>query len=175
MTIPPQANRLLWIPISMSRSTRRRPTSSAQEFCSLLRSPASSTCGFRLVHPALCTAPAIERILIIGGGDGGTAREVLRHRQVREVVMVEIDERVVSVAQLYLPCIGTGFGDPRLNLRIGDGVRYLADKAGVARGCTLAEEDFRAASALGMRNEAKEKKVCLGNIRQATGDGGEQK
>jgi spermidine synthase len=80
-----------------------------------------------LVHPALCTAPAIERILIIGGGDGGTAREVLRHRQVREVVMVEIDERVVSVAQRYLPGIGTGFGDPRLDLRIGDGVRYLAD------------------------------------------------
>jgi spermidine synthase len=80
-----------------------------------------------LVHPALCTAPVIERVLIIGGGDGGTAREVLRHDAVREVVMVEIDERVVSVAQQYLGGIGTAFSDSRLDLRICDGVQYLRD------------------------------------------------
>ena len=80
-----------------------------------------------LVHPALCTAPSIERVLIVGGGDGGAAREVLRHPGVQDVVMVEIDERVVSIAQHYLPDIGTAFTDPRLKLCIGDGVRYVHD------------------------------------------------
>ena len=80
-----------------------------------------------LVQPVMCTAPAIDRVLIVGGGDGGTAREVLRHQAVREVVMVEIDERVVSVAQQYLPGIGSAFSDQRLELRIDDGVRYLRD------------------------------------------------
>lgn len=79
-----------------------------------------------LVHPALTTAPCIERVLVIGGGDGGTVREVLRHDEVAEVVMVEIDERVVQVCQEFLPGIGTAFSDPRLSLRIGDGVAYLA-------------------------------------------------
>jgi spermidine synthase len=80
-----------------------------------------------LVHPAMTTAPSIERVLIIGGGDGGTAREVLRYDSVREVVMVEIDESVVRVCREFLPGIGTAFEDPRLELCIGDGVRYLAE------------------------------------------------
>ncbi|MDX1389204.1 MAG: spermidine synthase, partial [Acidobacteriota bacterium] len=44
-----------------------------------------------LVHPALTTAPSIRRVLVIGGGDGGTVREVCRHPEVERVVMVEID------------------------------------------------------------------------------------
>ena len=85
-----------------------------------------------LAHPVLCSAPTIARVLIIGGGDGGTAREVLRHDPVQEVVMVEIDERVVRVAQQYLASIGTAFCDPRLDLRIGDGVQYLRDAPDVS-------------------------------------------
>ena len=49
-----------------------------------------------LVHPALCGAAAIERVLVIGGGDGGTARECLRHPGVRRLDMVEIDGRIRS-------------------------------------------------------------------------------
>jgi len=82
-----------------------------------------------LVHPACTTAHSIERVLVVGGGDGGTAREVLRHAGVREVVMVEIDERVVRVAQQHLPGIAAALRDPRLELRIGDGVRFLAEAA----------------------------------------------
>ena len=80
-----------------------------------------------LVQPVMCTAPKIERALIIGGGDGGTAREVLRHQAVKELVMVEIDERVVRVAQQFLPGIGTAFADPRLQLRFEDAVQYVHD------------------------------------------------
>lgn len=80
-----------------------------------------------LVQPAMCIAPNIERVLVIGGGDGGTAREVLRHRSVKELVMVEIDERVVRVAQQFLPGICSSFTDPRLQLCFEDGVRYVLD------------------------------------------------
>ncbi len=80
-----------------------------------------------LVHPALCTAPSIERVLVIGGGDGGTAREVLRHPSVKQCVMVEIDERVVRACQEHLPKLGDGvWEDPRLDLRFDDAVNMVA-------------------------------------------------
>jgi len=78
-----------------------------------------------LVHPALTTAPRIERVLVIGGGDGGTVREVLRHPDVNHCVMIEIDELVVEVSQEYLPGIGTAWDDPRLDLRFIDGIDYV--------------------------------------------------
>ena len=78
-----------------------------------------------MVHPALTTAPCIERVLVIGGGDGGTVREVLRYREVSEVVMVEIDPRVVAVCREFLPTVGSSFDDPRLKLRFEDGVAYV--------------------------------------------------
>ena len=56
-----------------------------------------------LVHPALCSAESIERVLVIGGGDGGTARECLRHGGVQQLDMVEID--AVSYTHLTLPTI----------------------------------------------------------------------
>jgi spermidine synthase len=80
-----------------------------------------------LVHPALCTAPEARRVLIVGGGDGGTAREVLTHPSVEKVVMVEIDRRVVEVCREHLPRIGPDWDDPRLELRIEDGVRYVRE------------------------------------------------
>lgn len=79
-----------------------------------------------LVHPALCSAPSIERVLVIGGGDGGTVREVLRHSGVKTCVMVEIDERVVATCQQHLGSIGRGaWDDPRLDLRFEDGVEFV--------------------------------------------------
>lgn len=80
-----------------------------------------------LVHPALTTAPRIRRVLVIGGGDGGTVREVLRHRGVEHVEMVEIDGQVVSACKEYLPTIGTAWDDPRLHVRIADGAAFVRD------------------------------------------------
>lgn len=80
-----------------------------------------------IAHPALTSAERIDRVLVIGGGDGGTVREVLRHEGVREAVMVEIDARVVEVCKQYLPAIGSAFDDPRLELLIDDGVAYVAN------------------------------------------------
>ena len=76
-----------------------------------------------LVHPALCGAHAIDRILVIGGGDGGTARECLRHPEVQHLDMVEIDGRVVELSKEHLPGIGgSAWTDPRFQLTVGDGI-----------------------------------------------------
>jgi spermidine synthase len=79
-----------------------------------------------LVHPALCTAEHLGRVLIIGGGDGGCAREVLRHPEVREVRMVELDALVIDACQEHLSGVGA-WDDPRLHVQIGDGVAYVKD------------------------------------------------
>ncbi len=78
-----------------------------------------------LVQPPLNCAPSIERVLVIGGGDGGTVREVLSHKEVEKVVMVEIDGVVVDASKKYLSSIGRAWEDPRLELRIADGIEYV--------------------------------------------------
>jgi len=79
-----------------------------------------------LVHPVMLAHPNPKRVLIIGGGDGGTLREVLRH-DVEKVTMVEIDETVVEVSRIYLGIDRGAFEDPRAELIIGDGVKYLEE------------------------------------------------
>lgn len=80
-----------------------------------------------LVHPALFAHPSARRVLVIGGGDGGTLRRVLEHRVTR-AVMVELDSAVVEVCARYLPEIAAGaFDDRRAELVIGDGTRFVAE------------------------------------------------
>ncbi len=83
-----------------------------------------------IAHVPLFVHPSPRRVLIIGGGDGGTAREVLRHLSVEQVVMVEIDSVVVDACRKYLPAVSRSLDDPRLELRIEDGVRYVAQTDG---------------------------------------------
>jgi spermidine synthase len=73
----------------------------------------------------LCSHPSPERVLIVGGGDGGVAREVLKHPAVREVHQVEIDGRVVELSKKYLPFMACGFDSPKMNLTIGDGFEFM--------------------------------------------------
>src|SRR6056297_3330549 len=74
-----------------------------------------------LVHPALTTAKSIERVLIIGGGDGGTAREVLRHEGVKHVDLCEIDGQLLDAVREHMPEIGA-WEDERLHVHALDGV-----------------------------------------------------
>jgi spermidine synthase len=83
-----------------------------------------------LVHPALTVAPQIKRVLVIGGGDGGTVREVLRYREVQKVVMCELDGLVVETCKEHLKAFNVPWDDPRLDVRIGDGVAFLRDYSG---------------------------------------------
>ncbi|MCB0220427.1 MAG: polyamine aminopropyltransferase [Chrysiogenetes bacterium] len=80
-----------------------------------------------IAHPAMTTAPNIERVLVIGGGDGGTVREVLRYPQVKFCKMVEIDGLVIEQSKEHLPMIGTAWDDPRLDLVVGDGIAYVKE------------------------------------------------
>ena len=82
-----------------------------------------------LSHPAILAHGAVERVLVIGGGDGGCIEEVLKHA-VERVVMVELDGDIVTLSQKYLPTISNGaFEDPRLELVLADGARYAAETA----------------------------------------------
>ena len=78
-----------------------------------------------LAHVPLFSHPKPKRVLIIGGGDGGTLREVMKHKGVR-ATLVEIDQMVVEKSQEYLPGIGTAFKNPRAQVLFEDGDRYLA-------------------------------------------------
>ena len=80
-----------------------------------------------IAHVPLFVHPSPRRILVIGGGDGGTVREIMRHPGVERVVMVEIDEMVVNVCKKYLPDVSCALDDTRLELKIGDGVRFVAE------------------------------------------------
>jgi spermidine synthase len=80
-----------------------------------------------LVHPAMLSVKSPRRVLVVGGGDGGTVREVLRHPEVEQVVMCELDEQVTRACQEHMPDMRVPWDDPRLDLRFGDGVAFLRD------------------------------------------------
>lgn len=84
-----------------------------------------------IVHPALqifesVTGP-VKNVLVIGGGDGGTIREVCKYPSLEKVTMVEIDEAVVRASKMHLPTIASEFSNPKLNLIIGDGIKFVAE------------------------------------------------
>lgn len=66
-----------------------------------------------------------KRALVIGGGDGGTVRELLKHDSYDEVVMVEIDEKVIEASKEFLPSIAAALEHPKLNLIVDDGIKYV--------------------------------------------------
>jgi spermidine synthase len=81
-----------------------------------------------MVHVPMLSHPNPEEILIIGGGDGGILREVLKYDSVSSVTMVEIDSKVIDLCQEYLPMISAGaFEDKRTSLVIMDGAAYVQD------------------------------------------------
>lgn len=79
-----------------------------------------------LTHVPILAHGEAKRVLIIGGGDGGMLREVLKHQNVEHVTMVEIDLAVVDMCKQWLPNHSAGaYDDPRVNLVIDDGVKFV--------------------------------------------------
>ncbi|OHA65162.1 MAG: spermidine synthase [Candidatus Wildermuthbacteria bacterium RIFCSPHIGHO2_02_FULL_49_9] len=84
-----------------------------------------------IYHEMLCQAPlflhpSLGNVLIIGGGDGGALREVLKHRSVKKAVVVEIDGKVVKLSRKYLPFLSkNAFSDKRTKLVIEDGKKFI--------------------------------------------------
>lgn len=79
-----------------------------------------------LVHPAMVSHPGPRRVLIVGGGEGATAREAERYKDVEEVQMVDLDGELIEIVKKYLPWGRKGFEDPRLKLVIAEGREYLS-------------------------------------------------
>ena len=78
-----------------------------------------------LVHVPLMAHPDPKRVLIIGGGDGGTLREVCKHPGVEQAIQVEIDGRVVELCKEFLPQTAVGYDHPKAELVLGDGLAYV--------------------------------------------------
>lgn len=81
-----------------------------------------------IVHVPMATNPKIKDVLVIGAGDGGTARELTRYPDIRHIDLVEIDETVVDVCREYLPSVACSLSDPRVHMHFEDGLRYVRRK-----------------------------------------------
>lgn len=78
-----------------------------------------------ITHVPMAVHPAVRRVLVVGGGDGGTVRELCRYEQIEKIDMVEIDELVVEVSKELLPFTSSALTDPRVTLYFQDGVEYI--------------------------------------------------
>lgn len=79
-----------------------------------------------LAHVPILAHGTASRVLVIGGGDGGMLREVLRHRQITNVTLVEIDQKVIDMCRTYLPSHSNGaYDDPRVTVVIDDGLNFV--------------------------------------------------
>jgi spermidine synthase len=81
-----------------------------------------------LIHPALTAHAAPKKVLIIGGGDGGSSEEALKHPSVEQVTMVEIDGDVIQVAKEHFKAVHNGvFDNPKLRVVVDDGMKYVRE------------------------------------------------
>lgn len=81
-----------------------------------------------LAHLPLFAHPCPERVLVIGGGDGGILREIAKHDCVKRIDLCEIDAMVIEAAKKFVPAMSCGFDDPRVAVHIADGSKFVADK-----------------------------------------------
>ncbi|MCB0343754.1 MAG: polyamine aminopropyltransferase [Bdellovibrionales bacterium] len=80
-----------------------------------------------IAHVPLFTHPEPKRVLVIGGGDGGTVREVIKHPSVEHCHLVEIDEMVVNACREHIPLTSACLNDKKVQVTIGDGVKFVAE------------------------------------------------
>ncbi|KAI5212240.1 spermidine synthase [Aureobasidium subglaciale] len=83
-----------------------------------------------ITHLAMNSHPNPKKVLVIGGGDGGVLREVVKHECVEEAVLCDIDEAVIRLSKKYLPGMAVGYQHPNVKTHVGDGFKFLDDKKG---------------------------------------------
>ena len=81
-----------------------------------------------IVHVPMMHHPNPKTVLVIGGGDGGTVREVLKHNTVEKVVLCEIDGLVIDVCKKYLPTLSCELDNPKCEILVEDAIEYIKDK-----------------------------------------------
>ena len=84
-----------------------------------------------IVHVAMNSHPNPENVLVVGGGDGGTLREVLKHKEVKKGHLCEIDDQVVEVCKRHFPNLSCSFDDPRAELFFEDGAEFIKQRKNV--------------------------------------------
>ncbi|OEF99866.1 spermidine synthase [Vulcanibacillus modesticaldus] len=80
-----------------------------------------------ITHVALNTHPNPKKVLVVGGGDGGAIREIIKHPSVEKAILAEIDDRVIEMSKKYLPEIAGALDDPRVDVKVVDGIQYIHD------------------------------------------------
>lgn len=80
-----------------------------------------------VAHPALVTHPNPENVLVVGGGDGGVIREIMKHPKVKKAVLVDIDGKVIEYSKKYLPTIAGELDNPRVEVIVNDGYMHIHD------------------------------------------------
>jgi len=78
-----------------------------------------------IAHVPLCVHPKAKKVLVIGGGDGGTVREILKHDSVNEVDVCEIDEKVIEISKRHFPYLANSFDDPKVKIYCEDGSKFI--------------------------------------------------
>ena len=107
-----------------------------------------------MAHAPLYTHPAPRDVVIIGGGDCGTLREVLRHPEVTRAVQCDIDEQVTRMAEKYFPELCESNGDPRATVMFDDGIAYMAKAAPESIDVIIVDSTDPVGPAEGLFNEA---------------------
>ncbi|WP_201008909.1 polyamine aminopropyltransferase [Paenibacillus glycanilyticus] len=80
-----------------------------------------------VAHPVLFTHPNPEHVLVVGGGDGGVIREIMKHPKVKKAVLVDIDGKVIEYSKKYLPTIAGELDNPRVEVLVNDGFMHIHD------------------------------------------------
>ena len=83
-----------------------------------------------ITHLALNSHPNPRSVLVIGGGDGGVLREVVKHSTVETAILCDIDESVIRLSKKYLPGMSIGFQHPNVSVHVGDGFEFLRERKG---------------------------------------------
>ncbi len=81
-----------------------------------------------IAHVPLCVHPKAQKVLVIGGGDGGTVREILKHDSVNEVDVCEIDEKVIEISKRHFPYLADSFDDSKVKIFCEDGNKFIKDR-----------------------------------------------
>jgi len=117
-----------------------------------------------MTHPVLYTHADPRRVWVIGGGDCGSLKEVLRHPEVSQAIQIEIDERVTRLAEEYFPDLCTSNHDPRAELLFIDGIQWVRDAAADSVDVIIVDSTDPVGPAEGLFNEAfyHECYRCLG-------------
>jgi len=83
-----------------------------------------------LVHVLLHAHPDPKKVIVIGGGDGGVVREVLKHKSIEKIYFIEIDEEVINVSKKYFPEVACGVDDKRVEIKCMDGAEFVKGREG---------------------------------------------